>query len=87
MSDVEPRFYKTFSTKCTNVTFLNLQFQRTALHKASFKGHMDVIKRLLEAGAAIEQKDKVRRLEVALCVSLFVFCVCFYLQFFWEHIV
>ncbi|XP_017293996.1 ankyrin repeat domain-containing protein 1 [Kryptolebias marmoratus] len=34
-------------------------FQRTALHKASFKGHVDVIKRLLEAGAAIEQKDKL----------------------------
>ncbi|XP_037543766.1 ankyrin repeat domain-containing protein 1-like [Nematolebias whitei] len=34
-------------------------FQRTALHKASFKGHMDVIKRLLEAGAVIEQKDKL----------------------------
>lgn len=39
---------------------LHLQFQRTALHKASFKGHVDVITRLLEAGAAIEQKDKVR---------------------------
>ncbi|XP_013874663.1 ankyrin repeat domain-containing protein 1 [Austrofundulus limnaeus] len=34
-------------------------FQRTALHKASFKGHVDVIKRLLEAGAAIEKKDKL----------------------------
>ncbi|GAA6235611.1 ankyrin repeat domain-containing protein 1 [Lates japonicus] len=34
-------------------------FQRTALHKASFKGHMEVMKRLLEAGAAIEQKDKL----------------------------
>ncbi|XP_068587950.1 ankyrin repeat domain-containing protein 1-like [Cebidichthys violaceus] len=34
-------------------------FQRTALHKASFKGHVDVMKRLLEAGAAIEKKDKL----------------------------
>ncbi|XP_071336033.1 ankyrin repeat domain-containing protein 1 isoform X1 [Trachinotus anak] len=34
-------------------------FQRTALHKASFKGHMEVMKRLLEAGAAIEKKDKL----------------------------
>ncbi|XP_014861439.1 PREDICTED: ankyrin repeat domain-containing protein 1 isoform X1 [Poecilia mexicana] len=34
-------------------------FQRTALHKASFKGHVEVMRRLVEAGAAIEQKDKV----------------------------
>uniref|UniRef100_A0A3Q2EGC9 Ankyrin repeat domain-containing protein 1 n=1 Tax=Cyprinodon variegatus TaxID=28743 RepID=A0A3Q2EGC9_CYPVA len=34
-------------------------FQRTALHKASFKGHVEVMRRLLEAGAAIQQKDKV----------------------------
>ncbi|KAM7408268.1 hypothetical protein PAMA_002123 [Pampus argenteus] len=34
-------------------------FQRTALHKASFKGHVEVMNRLLEAGAAIEKKDKL----------------------------
>uniref|UniRef100_A0A3Q4GL81 Ankyrin repeat domain-containing protein 1 n=1 Tax=Neolamprologus brichardi TaxID=32507 RepID=A0A3Q4GL81_NEOBR len=34
-------------------------FQRTALHKASFKGHVEVMQRLLEAGAAMEQKDKL----------------------------
>ncbi|KAI3363512.1 hypothetical protein L3Q82_012110, partial [Scortum barcoo] len=34
-------------------------FQRTALHKASFKGHVEIMKRLLEAGAAIEKKDKL----------------------------
>uniref|UniRef100_A0AAQ6ITD6 Ankyrin repeat domain-containing protein 1 n=1 Tax=Anabas testudineus TaxID=64144 RepID=A0AAQ6ITD6_ANATE len=34
-------------------------FQRTALHKASFKGHVEVMKRLLEAGADIEKKDKL----------------------------
>ncbi|XP_022078517.2 ankyrin repeat domain-containing protein 1 [Acanthochromis polyacanthus] len=34
-------------------------FQRTALHKASFRGHVDVMKTLLEAGAAIEKKDKL----------------------------
>ncbi|CAK6982084.1 ankyrin repeat domain-containing protein 1-like [Scomber scombrus] len=34
-------------------------FQRTALHKASFKGHVEVMKRLLEAGAVIEKKDKL----------------------------
>ncbi|XP_056148298.1 ankyrin repeat domain-containing protein 1 [Lampris incognitus] len=34
-------------------------FQRTALHKASFKGNVEIISRLLEAGAAIERKDKL----------------------------
>ncbi|XP_026046763.1 ankyrin repeat domain-containing protein 1 [Astatotilapia calliptera] len=34
-------------------------FQRTALHKASFKGHVEVMQRLLEAGAAMEKKDKL----------------------------
>ncbi|XP_042288686.1 ankyrin repeat domain-containing protein 1-like [Thunnus maccoyii] len=34
-------------------------FQRTALHKASYKGHVEVMKKLLEAGAAIEKKDKL----------------------------
>ncbi|KAJ3610520.1 hypothetical protein NHX12_022612 [Muraenolepis orangiensis] len=38
-------------------------FQRTALHKAASKGHVEVIKRLLEAGAAgakITCRDKLR---------------------------
>ncbi|KAM6956580.1 uncharacterized protein FYW47_012528 [Aplochiton taeniatus] len=34
-------------------------FQRTALHKASYKGNVDIVQRLLEAGAAIEKKDKL----------------------------
>ncbi|XP_041939256.1 ankyrin repeat domain-containing protein 1b isoform X1 [Alosa sapidissima] len=34
-------------------------FNRTALHKASYKGHVDIVKRLLEAGARVEQKDKL----------------------------
>ncbi|KAM9345510.1 uncharacterized protein ABDE67_014390 [Symphorus nematophorus] len=34
-------------------------FQRTALHKAAFKGHVEVMKRLLDARAAIEKKDKL----------------------------
>uniref|UniRef100_A0A672F4C1 Ankyrin repeat domain-containing protein 1 n=1 Tax=Salarias fasciatus TaxID=181472 RepID=A0A672F4C1_SALFA len=33
-------------------------FQRTALHKASFGGYVEVMKRLLESGVAIEKKDK-----------------------------
>ncbi|XP_033835727.1 ankyrin repeat domain-containing protein 1-like [Periophthalmus magnuspinnatus] len=34
-------------------------FQRSALHKASFKGHTEVMKRLLDAGADLEKKDKL----------------------------
>uniref|UniRef100_A0A8C6SN51 Ankyrin repeat domain 1a (cardiac muscle) n=1 Tax=Neogobius melanostomus TaxID=47308 RepID=A0A8C6SN51_9GOBI len=34
-------------------------FQRSALHKASFRGHTEVMKRLLEAGADPEKKDKL----------------------------
>ncbi|KAG7512380.1 ankyrin repeat domain-containing protein 1 [Solea senegalensis] len=34
-------------------------FQRTALHKASFRGNTDVMKTLLQAGAQIEMKDKL----------------------------
>ncbi|KAM9726987.1 uncharacterized protein ankrd1a isoform 1-T2 [Menidia menidia] len=34
-------------------------FQRTALHKASFKGHVEVMRRLLEAGAALERPDRL----------------------------
>ncbi|XP_029962158.1 ankyrin repeat domain-containing protein 1 [Salarias fasciatus] len=34
-------------------------FQRTALHKASFGGYVEVMKRLLESGVAIEKKDKL----------------------------
>lgn len=47
-----------WQTSCKLFTFL--QFQRTALHKASFKGHVDIMKRLLEAGASMDKKDKVR---------------------------
>ncbi|XP_054654608.1 ankyrin repeat domain-containing protein 1-like [Dunckerocampus dactyliophorus] len=34
-------------------------FQRTALHKASFRGHVEVMTRLLDAGAAMDRKDKL----------------------------
>ncbi|XP_061645048.1 ankyrin repeat domain-containing protein 1-like isoform X3 [Phyllopteryx taeniolatus] len=34
-------------------------FQRSALHKASFKGHVEVMTALLDAGAAIDWKDKL----------------------------
>lgn len=56
---------------CTVITLMkliflyNVQFQRTALHKASFKGHVEVMQRLLEAGAAMEKKDKVSILNMS----------------------
>uniref|UniRef100_A0A674PRY9 Ankyrin repeat domain-containing protein 1 n=1 Tax=Takifugu rubripes TaxID=31033 RepID=A0A674PRY9_TAKRU len=34
-------------------------FRRTALHKASFKGHVEIVKMLLEAGASMHKKDKL----------------------------
>ncbi|XP_053731178.1 ankyrin repeat domain-containing protein 1 [Synchiropus splendidus] len=34
-------------------------FQRTALHKASFGGHVEIMKRLLDFGAKIEKTDKL----------------------------
>lgn len=47
------------NTPLYSLSFLLLQFKRSALHKASYQGHLDVMKRLLEAGASIEMKDKV----------------------------
>ncbi|XP_049591266.1 ankyrin repeat domain-containing protein 1 [Syngnathus scovelli] len=34
-------------------------FQRTALHKASFKGHVEIMSALLDAGATFDRKDKL----------------------------
>ncbi|KAG5831453.1 ankyrin repeat domain-containing protein 1 [Anguilla anguilla] len=34
-------------------------FKRTALHQASSRGHVEIVKRLLEAGALIENRDKL----------------------------
>ncbi|XP_019715692.1 ankyrin repeat domain-containing protein 1 [Hippocampus comes] len=34
-------------------------FQRTGLHMASFKGHVEIMTALLDAGAAIERQDKL----------------------------
>ncbi|KAK3538188.1 hypothetical protein QTP70_032941 [Hemibagrus guttatus] len=35
------------------------QFKRSALHKACYRGHVEVMRRLLEAGASIENKDQL----------------------------
>lgn len=37
----------------------NCQFKRTALHRACSEGHLEVVKKLVEAGAQLEQKDMV----------------------------
>ncbi|XP_028324354.1 ankyrin repeat domain-containing protein 1 [Gouania willdenowi] len=34
-------------------------FERTALHKASFKGNVEIMKKLLQAGAQLERRDKL----------------------------
>ena len=36
------------------------QNQRSALHKAAWRAHIDVVELLVENGADIEQKDKVQ---------------------------
>ena len=52
------------------------QYLRTPLHKAALKGHTDVMKVLLAAGANIEAKDGVSdRLRMCACASLYA-CVC-----------
>ena len=46
---------------------------------AAHHGHSDVVKVLLEAGAAIEAKDKVsKRISICTCVCVCV-CVCYIL--------
>ena len=48
----------------------------TALMKAAYNGHADVIKVLLEAGASIEAKANVsKRIFICTCVCVCV-CVC-----------
>ena len=49
----------------------------TALMRAAQKGHSDVIKVLIDAGAAIEAKNDVsKRISICTCVCV---CVCYIL--------
>ena len=49
----------------------------TALMLAAANGHSDIIKVLLDAGAAIEAKDNVsKRISICTCVCV---CVCYIL--------
>lgn len=43
----------------SNFALFQLQFKRTALHRACSEGHLEVVKKLVEAGARLEQKDMV----------------------------
>ena len=42
------------------------------LHKASQEGHLDVVKTLLEAGAYINQADKVSSTHTCTCTYMFM---------------
>ena len=56
---------------------LSLPVSLSPLMKAARNGHSDIIKVLLDAGAAIEAKDKVsKRISICICVCL---CVCYIL--------
>ena len=49
-----------------------MQYGQTALHKACYGGHMEIVKMLIQAGASIDEKDIVRLLSVhdQCCVGL-----------------
>lgn len=36
------------------------QFHRTALHRASLEGHTDILQKLLDSGATVDFRDRVR---------------------------
>lgn len=37
------------------------QFRRTALHRASLEGHMEILEKLLESGATVDFQDRVSK--------------------------
>ena len=49
-----------------------LQDELSPLHKASQEGHLDVVKTLLEAGAYINQADKVSSTHTCTCTYMFM---------------
>lgn len=36
------------------------QFHRTALHRSSLEGHMEILQKLLDSGATVDFRDRVR---------------------------
>ena len=38
----------------------SLQFHRTALHRSSLEGHTDILQKLLDSGATVDFRDRVR---------------------------
>ena len=55
----------------------------TALIRAAYNGHADVIKVLIDAGAAIEAKDNVSK-RISICTCM---CVCVCVIFFHDSVV
>ena len=52
----------------------------TSLMLAAEKGHADIIRILLEAGASIEAKDTVsKRISICTCVCIVCLCMCYIL--------
>lgn len=47
---------------CVVCVFVHaMQNERTALHLAAEAGHLDIVDKLLQMGAQIQKKDKVRQ--------------------------
>lgn len=44
------------------------QFHRTALHRSSLEGHMEILQKLLDTGATVDFRDRVRLDSASSCV-------------------
>lgn len=53
---------------CVVCVFVHaMQNERTALHLAAEAGHLDIVDKLLQMGAQIQKKDKVRQARRSVC--------------------
>lgn len=46
------------------------QFHRTALHRSSLEGHVEILQKLLDSGATLDFRDRVRLGPASSCVLL-----------------
>lgn len=44
------------------------QFHRTALHRSSLEGHMEILQKLLDSGATVDFRDRVRLNPASSCM-------------------
>lgn len=44
------------------------QFHRTALHRSSLEGHMEILQKLLDSAATVDFRDRVRPNSASSCV-------------------